>query len=192
MTELKVTIRPLRIGDEPAVQRYASDERVARTTTIPEPYPEDGAARFVEQAVDARRNGAGFFFAIVADGEMIGVVELGGSDLESGSIQCDYAIASAYWGKGITTKAVSLALRYAFLELGMETVRSACLRRNPGSARVLEKNGFQETEGFVYNSSKFKGEAARQFLLTKKAWLASHANESDRRFPASVEGSHVL
>lgn len=180
MTELKVTIRPLRVGDEPAVQRYASDERVARTTTIPEPYPEDGAARFVEQAVEAGRKREGFFFAIVADGEMIGVVELGARDLEGGSIQCDYAIASAHWGKGITTKAVALALRYAFLELGMETVRSACLRRNPASARVLEKNGFLETEGFVYNSSKFEGEAARQFILTKKAWLATHANEPDK------------
>ena len=179
MTEPKVTIRPLRIGDEPAVQRYASDERVARTTTIPEPYPEDGAATFVQQAVEARRKREGFSFAIVADREMIGVVGLGAIDLESRSIKCDYAIASGHWGKGITTKAVALAVRYAFLELGMETVRSACLRRNPASARVLEKNGFLETEGFVYNSSKFKGEAARQFILTKKAWLASNANESD-------------
>ena len=175
LTEPKVTIRPLRFGDEPAVQRYASDERVARTTTIPEPYPEDGAATFVKQAIEARRKSQGFSFAIVADGEMIGVVELGGIDWENRRIQCDYAIVSAHWGKGITTKAVALALRYAFHELGMETVRSACLGRNPASARVLEKNGFLETEGFVYNSSKFKGEAARQFTLTKKNWLASHA-----------------
>ena len=179
MTEPKVTIRPLFVGDEPAVQRYASDERVARTTTIPEPYPEDGAVKFVDQAVEARHKREGFFFAIVAEGEMVGVVELGAIDSESRSIQCDYAIASAHWGKGITTKAVALALRYAFLELGMEIVRSACLRRNPASARVLEKNGFLETEEFVYNSSKFKGEAARKFILTKAAWLASCANESD-------------
>ena len=86
MTEPKVTIRPLRIGDEPAVQRYASDERVARTTTIPEPYPEDGAATFVQQAVEARRKREGFSFAIVADREMIGVVGLGAIDLGVASI----------------------------------------------------------------------------------------------------------
>ena len=117
---------------------------------------------------------------------MVGVVELGAIDLESRSIQCDYAIASAHWGKGITTKAVALALRYAFLQLGMEIVRSACLRRNPASARVLEKNGFLETEGFVYNSSKFKGEAARKFILTKAAWLASYANESNETISSQV------
>ena len=39
---IEVTIRPLRFSDAAAVQRYASDERVARTTTIPQPYPEDG------------------------------------------------------------------------------------------------------------------------------------------------------
>ena len=179
MTEPEVTIRSLRLGDEPAVQRYASDELVARTTTIPEPYPEDGAAGFVKHAIEARLKRKGFFFAIVADREMVGVVELGAIDLDRRSIQCDYAIASEHWGKGITTKAVALALRYAFLELGMETVRSACLNRNPASARVLEKNGFQETEGFVYNSSKFKGEAARKFTLTKAEWLESYANESN-------------
>lgn len=177
MTEPEVTIRSLRFGDEPAVQRYASDERVARTTTIPEPYPKDGAAAFVKQTIEALEKRKGFFFAIVADGEMVGVVELGAIDLDIRSIQCEYAIASAHWGKGITTKAVALALSYAFLELGMETVRSACLSRNPASARVLQKNGFQETEGFVYNSSKFKGEAARQFILTKKHWLASRTDQ---------------
>ena len=39
MEQLEVTIRPLRLSDAAAVQRYASDERVARTATIPQPYP---------------------------------------------------------------------------------------------------------------------------------------------------------
>ena len=37
---IEVTIRPLRLSDAAAVQSYASDERVARTTNIPQPYPE--------------------------------------------------------------------------------------------------------------------------------------------------------
>ena len=40
MEQLEVTIRPLRYSDAAAVQRYASDERVALTTNIPQPYPE--------------------------------------------------------------------------------------------------------------------------------------------------------
>ena len=171
MEQLEVKIRPLRLRDAAGVQRYASDERVARTTTIPQPYPENGGETFVRKGVRAHRNREAFFFAIVADGDMIGVVELGAVDYEKRSVRCDFGIASSHWGKGITTRAVALALHYAFCDLGMEIVHSACLKRNPTSARVLEKNGFQETEGFIYNSSKFENEPARRFQLTRQAWI---------------------
>lgn len=170
--QIEITIRPLRYSDATAVQRYASDERVALTTNIPQPYPENGGETFVRRSIRAHRNREGFSFAIVADGDMIGVVGLGAVDYEKRSVRCDYAIASSHWGRGIMTGAVALALNYAFCELGMEMVHSACLKCNPASARVLEKNGFQETEGFIYNSSKFENEPARRFQLTRQAWMA--------------------
>ncbi|MYD59458.1 MAG: GNAT family N-acetyltransferase [Gemmatimonadetes bacterium] len=176
--QIEITIRPLRYSDAAAVQRYASDERVARTITIPQPYPENGGETFVRKGVRAHRNREAFYFAIVADGDMIGVVELGAVDYEKRSARCDYGIASSHWGKGITTRAVALALNYAFCELGMEIVHSACLKRNPASARVLEKNGFQEMDGFIYNSSKFENEPAQRFQLTRQAWVAAQAEES--------------
>ena len=171
---IEVTIRPLRYSDAAAVQRYASDERVARTTTIPQPYPKNGGETFVRKSVRAHRNREAFFFAIVADGGVIGVVELGAIDYEKRSARCDYGIASSHWGRGITTRAVALALNYAFCELDMEIVHSVCLKCNPASARVLEKNGFQETEGFIYNSSKFQNEPARRFQLTRETWIEAH------------------
>ena len=76
-------------------------------------------------------------------------------------------------GKGITTEALSLALRYAFCDLGMDIVRSSCLRRNPASARVLEKNGFRETGEFVSDIPNFRNEPSRGFQLTKQEWLAN-------------------
>ena len=174
MEQLEVKIRPLLLSDAAAVQCYASDKRVARTTTIPQPYPKNGGETFVRKGVRAHRNREAFFFAIVADGDMIGVVELGAVDYEKRSVRCDYGIASSHWGKGITARAVALALNYAFCELGMEIVHSVCLKRNSTSARVLENNGFQETEGFIYNSSKFENEPARRFQLTQQAWIAAN------------------
>ena len=170
---IEVKIRPLQYSDAAAVQRYASDERVALTTNIPQPYPENGGETFVRRSIREHRNREGFSFAIVADGDMIGVVGLGAVDYEKRSVRCDYAIASSHWGRGITTRAVALALNYAFCELGLEIVHSACLKRNPASARVLKKNGFQEMDGFLYNSSKFENEPARRFQLTRQAWIAA-------------------
>ena len=102
---------------------------------------------------------------------MIGVLELKLVKDEDRTVQCDYGIASSHWSKGITTRAVALALTYAFQELDIEVANSGCLARNPASARVLEKNGFTEIGQFIYNSSKFKDEPARRFRLTKQEWL---------------------
>ena len=177
ITKPEVTIRPLQLGDAEAVQRYASDERVARMTTIPEPYPPDGGETFVKKAVEAHANGEVFYFAILADGELIGALDLRSIDRENRSLECGYAIAVSHWGKGITTKAVALALRYAFCELKMDIVRSNCLRRNPASARVLEKKAFRETGEYVSDIPKFKDEPFRGFQLTKREWLANHPKE---------------
>lgn len=173
ITEPDVTIRPLRLSDAAAVQRYASDERVARTTTIPNPYPADGGETFVKEAVEAHANEDAFYFAILADGEMIGAIDLRSMDLDNRSIECGYAIAASHWGKGIATKAVALALRHAFCELGMDVVWAHCLKRNPASARVLKKNGFRETGEFASDLPKFKGEPSRAFQLTKQEWLSN-------------------
>lgn len=97
-------------------------------------------------------------------------------DHSSKAAQCDCAIASTHWNRGITTAAVSEALHFAFSDLDLETVNSACLERNPGSGRVLEKNGFTETERFVFSSSKFQGESARRFRIRKSEWLAMRSD----------------
>jgi RimJ/RimL family protein N-acetyltransferase len=102
---------------------------------------------------------------------MIGNVALVSPDMEKYTIQCDYAISSSHWGKGITTMAVGLAVTYAFRDLEMQTINSACLERNPASSRVLEKNGFIETEKFLYNNYKFKDEPAYWFQLTREKWI---------------------
>ena len=129
-TEPEVTIRPLQLSDAEAVQRYASDKRVTRTTTIPEPYPPDGGETFVKEALETQANGEAFYFAILSDGELIGALDLRSINHEDCSVEFGYAIAASHWGKGITTKAVALALRYAFCELDMNLVRASCLRRN--------------------------------------------------------------
>lgn len=167
-----VKVRPLQLDDIEAVHRYASDPLVARTTTTPHPYPDDAAADYVEQCLQNWEGGTGYTFAIVAGGEVIGTLGLGRIDREQGSAQCDYAIASSHWGRGIMTQAVAAALRFAFLDLGLETVRSACLQRNPASGRVLEKNRFTETRQFIYTHAKFEGQPARQFEIRRRDWLA--------------------
>lgn len=113
MHNIEVRIRPLELGDAEAVQRYASDPRVAETTTVPHPYPEGGGMMFVKGSLDAQAKQESFQFAIISDNEMIGVIGLNGVDLKQQTLRIDYAIASSHWGKGIMTRVVALALTHA-------------------------------------------------------------------------------
>ena len=111
ITEPDVTIRPLRLSDAEAVQLYASDNRVACTTTIPQPYPEDGGETFVKQAVEACANEEAFYFAILADGELIGAIDLRSIESESVPSNVVMRLPPPTGVRGIATKAVALALR---------------------------------------------------------------------------------
>lgn len=169
---MKVTIRPCKIEDANTVQEYVSDKLVNQTTNAPYPYPEDGGIAFVKKALKNWRHHNGFLFAILIDNKMIGDVGLNRVDFEQQTIRCDYAISSSYWGQGIATKAVKLAVSYAFNHLNMKSVISSCLDRNIASRRVLEKSGFIEKKRFIFNSEKFENEAAHWFELTKDNWKA--------------------
>jgi [ribosomal protein S5]-alanine N-acetyltransferase len=173
----RITIRPLRIEDAEAVQGYASDELVSRTTNIPHPYPQDGGKSFVKNAMKSWKKKEQFTFSILSANKMIGNVSLNNPDFNKHTVQCDYAISSSCWGRGIASEAIRLAVSYAFQNLNMQIVTSVCLERNPASARVLEKNGFVETGRFVYNSEKFQEELTHRFELTKDVWTKMNSGD---------------
>jgi RimJ/RimL family protein N-acetyltransferase len=136
----------------------------------------------------AHAEGRSFSFAILFHGDLIGVVGINAANREEMSESCDYAIASSHWNKGIATRAVALALRFAFVELGLKAIRSACLQRNPASGRVLRKNRFREIGEFLYSSSKFQNEPALNFELLRHVWI-SPSSSSTSAAPRSPDWS---
>ena len=171
---LKITIRPIELGDAAAVQKYAADEKLARTCNVPHPYPENGGEWFVKRRVEDRQKRKRFPFVVLADGEFVGVIGLNAPDFKAGSIECDYWIGVPHWGKGIGSKAVGLAVAFAFQELDMKTVFSGCWEGNPPSAQVLKKNGFNEIESTLGTDTygqKFKGQRIRRFILARQDWM---------------------
>jgi len=125
-----------------AIQALAADPEVAATTGLPNPYPPDGAARFVALALQARAQGTGYHLAILQDGRLVGVC--GVKDIDStrraGEVGC--WVGRAHWGQGIATRAVAEVARIARDELGLRTLTACSLEDNARSLRVLEKCGF--------------------------------------------------
>lgn len=126
------------------IQRLAGHPDIAAMTPIPHPYPEDGAARFVRNVVlPGRAAGTFYGFVIEAGDEVVGHVGLKNVDRTRGEAELGYWVGRPYWGRGYASEAARLALDVAFGALGLEEVYAHVLARNPASARVLEKAGFE-------------------------------------------------
>lgn len=171
--ESPVTLRLIETTDAPAVQQYASDPKISQTTNVPYPYPEDGGLGFVARVIAGREAGRQYAFAIQYEGQFAGVMTLNAVDTKAGTAELDYWVAAPFWNKGLGTAAAGEAIRYAFAELGLSALHSACLVSNPASARVLEKSGFTLIATLINDGAfgaKFMGESMKRFRLRRSEW----------------------
>lgn len=106
---------------------------------------------------------------------LIGKVIL--AEVARGSLQsCSigYYLDQAQNGKGYTTEAVRLAVKYAFKELRLHRIEARIMPRNIGSIRVVEKLGFQK-EGLCRKSAYINGEWEDHFAFGLLAEDFDHA-----------------
>ncbi len=162
-----VRIRRVELNDASLIEQYASDARIAATSHVPHPYPRGGGLKFAVGAIGAWKNGSDFAFVVTEDSAFVGVVSLMAVNRLRASAQAGYWIAVPYWGRGIATAALQLAVRFAFDELHLRELGAACLALNVASARVLQKNGFVEQRPTPYRGpdERFIGQDIRTFRL---------------------------
>jgi len=85
-----------------------------------------------------------------------------------------YWIAQDALGRGHATRAVRLALRFAFEHAGLHRVQPAIMPRNARSRRVVEKVGFRR-EGCAVRYLKIAGvwEDHVIYAMTREDWDAA-------------------
>lgn len=177
MKTKKVTIRFMEESDAPYIQKYASDEKVARTCNIPHPYPANGGKEHVQRVLKRRQEGIAYAFSILVDAKFAGIIGINSVDREAGTAELDYWVAAPFWNNGVGAAAAAQAIRYAFGELDLKILRSACFVRNPASGRVLEKNGFIEIGEITLENEKFKAQPCRRFELLRSDWAKQTKKE---------------
>jgi RimJ/RimL family protein N-acetyltransferase len=74
------------------------------------------------------------------DGQLVGECDYDTEEMSD--VELGYALAKAYWGKGIATEAARAAVRFGFEEAKMERIVAVVVPENKGSWRVLEHIGF--------------------------------------------------
>jgi RimJ/RimL family protein N-acetyltransferase len=138
-----IRLEPVGPRHVPRMQELVAHPDVLRTTRLPDPYPADGAARFVEAVQVSMDRGEEFVYAVIAEDEgLVGTCGLHDIDRSSGTIELGYWIGRAYWGRGYASAAAREAARVALTELGFTAVVAHALEDNVASRRVLENAGF--------------------------------------------------
>jgi RimJ/RimL family protein N-acetyltransferase len=121
------------------------DEIVLWLDAIPQPYREAEANAWIEHAAAAWRDATSAPFAVTdrTSGQLIGSVGVGWvGDEEQRVGEVGYWMRKELRGRGLTTRAVLLASRWALRELGCERLQLRADRDNVPSQRVAEKAGF--------------------------------------------------
>ena len=165
----RLKLRQTELRDAAAFSKFASDFDVSRMTgSIPFPFPLLAAEFKIMSFHAAKRRGLAHPYAITLkeDDEMIGVVDLFKRDANS-LWEIGYWIGRPYWGEGYMTEACEALLAEADSTLGPDDRTAGAFTDNPGSARVLEKLGFERTgkPNHYYSMGRLKKALSQDYVL---------------------------
>ncbi|TPE51458.1 GNAT family N-acetyltransferase [Amaricoccus solimangrovi] len=149
----RLRLRGLRPSDAALLTLYASDARVAKTTTdIPHPFPPGYAEAYVERVTRPGSRDLAWAIDTGAADEgngLIGRISL--RVLDDGRAELAYWIAPAFWGAGYATEAVRAVTAYADAR-GIGALVAQVLQDNERAARALTRAGFVYLgEGEIYS-----------------------------------------
>ncbi len=163
------SLRPWQGGDEHALAENANHRDIWRNLrdSFPHPYTlADAEAWVAANEDDVQRPTQ---LAICVAGMPVGGVGIHlARDEFRYTGEFGYWLGPAHWGRGITTEAVGLATDYWFEAHGLHRIQAFAYTWNPGSRRVLEKNGFTY-EGEAREDTFKDGEWVSRWLFGKLA-----------------------
>ncbi len=149
MTPIPAALRPVRIGDAPALAALYQAEREFLAPFEPERdgtfYTASGQARILERTIALRTAGFAERFLIMVDEELVGVLAV--NNIVRGVFQSatiGYFVAQGHNGRGIATQAVAHVCDWAFGQAALHRLEAGTLTDNVPSQRVLEHNGFTQ------------------------------------------------
>jgi RimJ/RimL family protein N-acetyltransferase len=142
-----IALRPYTEDDVPAITAACQDPEIPRWTSVPSPYTEEDARRFVRGLQDV------YAFAVV-DTATDGSVGFG--------LEADGRAGFGYWtrketrGRDVASRALRLLTRWAAREHGLTRLQLIVEPANVASQRVAEKAGFRR-EGLLHSYIELKG-----------------------------------
>ncbi|WP_432888353.1 GNAT family N-acetyltransferase [Kribbella sp. CA-245084] len=170
LTDGVVTLRAHTVDDVEPAYLMCQDPVMQEWTTIPVPYLHEHAVSFLTELVpNGWRTNTMWAWAIEYDGRYAGTIDLG--DGEGGVGEVGFALSPDVRGNGVMTRALKLAVRYAFDGLGWDRVIWRAFVGNYASRRVAWKVGFRELVR-VQGGGRTRG-------TRKNEWVATLGRDDD-------------
>lgn len=146
----RLLLRELRQSDSEAIFRIRSDYEVTKYNTGA-PYEQvEQASELIAAIANAFRDQSEIRWGITlrnGDDTVIGMCGYNYWIRRDHRASIGYDLARAYWGQGIMTEAIHAVVTFGFTRMNLNRIEADADGRNPASARVLEKVGFQR-EGY--------------------------------------------
>jgi RimJ/RimL family protein N-acetyltransferase len=134
--------------DAEVISRWTHDPEYGRLTSAKPARPLSAAQvkkQLDERAKEAREKHHRFDFAVrtKADERLVGTTSFDGLEWNHGHAWLQLSLGEAAdRGKGYGGDALKLLLRYAFYELNLYRLTTACFEYNPRGLKFLERHGF--------------------------------------------------
>jgi RimJ/RimL family protein N-acetyltransferase len=140
LTSGRLTLRPPRLDDIPALVAACQDPEIPRWTQVPSPYTEEHAREFLESEPEGVR-----VFVVDAEDRLLASISLLELDTEAGYAEIGYWVAAEARGRGVASGAIALLCDWGAAELGLTLIEILVHRDNAASLRVPPRAGFVAT-----------------------------------------------
>ena len=164
LTGKRVRLVALTDMDAPALFSVFSDPEVMRYWLTPPMRDHTEAMEYLEKIHEGFRTKTLFQWGVNLDGAIIGTCTLFQLDLTHRRGEIGYALARAFWGKGLASDALTALLEFAFTTLELHRIEADVDPRNAKSIHLLERLGFRR-EGFQRERYFVGGEIQDALLL---------------------------
>jgi [ribosomal protein S5]-alanine N-acetyltransferase len=143
-----IYFKALDTKDAEEIHTYASDKEVKRFIGWRLMHTLDETKEYIEEMLKRETAETHLYASIVlkSNNRIIGTAMIFGFDTAANHAEIGYVLHKDYWSKGYGTEAVAMMNDFAFGVMNLHKLHARIVDANIGSARVLEKNGF-ELEG---------------------------------------------
>jgi RimJ/RimL family protein N-acetyltransferase len=155
----RLVLRPLTLQDAPVLSRLAGRREIAdRTISIPHPYSEEQAQKWIAGFADLSAQGKVVVFGITLKlgATLVGTIGLRDIDAEHSQAELGFWVAVECWGQGYATEAARSVVGFGFGQLELNRIYAHHMVRNPASGRVLTKVGMKQ-EGLLRQRVRKRG-----------------------------------